>query len=108
MSKFTSADFGLPKATLQNLKDLFCQHQNLKSVIVYGSRAMGNFKPSSDIDITLVGAKLTVRDLLAIENQIDDLMMPYKVDLSLHHNIDNADLLEHIRVHGTVLYQNKD
>jgi hypothetical protein len=32
-----------------------------------------------------------------IENEIEDLMLPYKLDLSLFHQIENPDLIEHIK-----------
>lgn len=45
-----------------------------------------------------------VSDLMAIENQIDDLLLPWTVDLSLLHHIDNPELIDHIRRIGTPFY----
>jgi uncharacterized protein len=42
-------------------------------------------------------------ELLKIENEIDDLLLPYKVDLSLFHQIDNPSLIEHIQRVGIYL-----
>ena len=69
----------------------------VERIILYGSRAKGNFKPGSDIDLTLVAPSLTTTELLEIDRAIDELLLPYKVDLSLWHQIDNADLIEHIK-----------
>jgi len=57
---------------------------------------MGTHRINSDIDVTLKGEDLTHSDLLTIATELDDLMLPYKFDLSLFDHIDNASLLEHI------------
>ncbi len=75
---------------------VFSKHIQIIKVILYGSRAKGNFKPGSDIDLTLVAPQMNLSELLKIENELDDLLLPYKIDLSLIHHIDNQDLLDHI------------
>ena len=59
---------------------------------MYGSRAKGNFKPFSDIDITLMGDRLTYNTLSSLSDEIDDLLLPYSVDLSIYGKLKNADL----------------
>ena len=87
--------FGLPTDSLLALQNIFKQH-HIHKVILYGSRAKGNYRPGSDIDLCIDCTALGLSELLTIENQIDDLLLPWKVDLTLKHNIDNPDLLEHI------------
>ena len=65
---------------------------------------MGNYKSGSDIDLTLEGEALTLRQLNAIEIELDDLLLPYELDLSICHQIDNPDLLEHIKRVGVVFF----
>ena len=89
--------FGLSQASLQKIECVLKRHSQIERAIVYGSRAMGNFKPSSDIDLTLVGENLSTSDLLQIESELDDLLLPYSIDLSLFHQIENSDLKEHIQ-----------
>ena len=57
---------------------------------------MGNFKPHSDIDLTLKGKNLDLNIQQKIETQLDDLLLPYRIDLSVFHQIQNQDLIEHI------------
>ena len=94
--------YGLPIDAVDALKKVFNQNNHIESVILYGSRAKGNYRPSSDIDLCLEGQKLTLKELLAIENQIDDLLLPWKIDLSLKHHIDNPGLLKHIKIVGII------
>jgi predicted nucleotidyltransferase len=65
-------------------------------VLIHGSRAMGACRPGSDIDLTLKGRQLQWNDLQSIELEIDKLLLPYKVDLSLYEQIDNKELIDHI------------
>lgn len=96
---------GLSEPTVAALVDVFRRHPAVSRVVLFGSRAKGNYRPGSDIDIALVGDSLAVDELLKIETEIDDLLLPYKVDLVLAHQIDNADLTAHIERVGVDLYQ---
>ena len=89
--------FGLSLKTIQALKSVFSKHTEIEKVLIYGSRVKGNFRVGSDIDLTLIAPSLNLSDLLKIENEIEDLMLPYKVDLSLFHLIENSDVVEHIK-----------
>lgn len=90
-----TARFGLPEYAIERLKDCLA-HYPIDRAIIYGSRAKGNYRHASDIDLTLVAPDMTHWDLLRLEQDIDDLLLPWKVDLSLYHHIDNEDLKEHI------------
>lgn len=96
--------YGLKDKEIENLTLLFSANEHVEQAILYGSRAKGNYKPFSDIDITLVGEKLNQDDLLQLYRKIDDLLMPYELDLSLFKEIKNPALVEHINRVGIPLY----
>jgi predicted nucleotidyltransferase len=83
----------------------FSNHKEAEAVILYGSRAKGTQKPYSDIDITIVSESINLSLLQKIEVELDDLMSPYKFDVSIHKNIDNKDLLEHFKRVGKIVYK---
>lgn len=95
--------FGLSLETTAKLSDVFRHHSAIEKVLIYGSRAKGNYRPGSDIDITMIGSRLVWNDLQRIEQKIDDLLLPYKVDLSIFHHIDNQELRDHIERWGQQL-----
>lgn len=95
---------GLNPQTQEKLNSVFKKYPDIQKIILYGSRAKGNYKVGSDIDLTILGPKVNLNDLLKIQDEIDDLLLPYKVDLSLFHTIDNKDLIEHIERIGINLY----
>jgi len=97
-------NFGLPGAAVAALQEVLCQFPGVEQAIVYGSRAKGNFGPGSDLDLTLVGPKLSFTDLVRIDSALDDLLLPWKVDLSLLAQIDDPALRDHIARVGKVLW----
>lgn len=99
--------FGLPNNAIEKIRAVFAQYNEIKKVILYGSRAKGNYRLGSDIDLCIEGETLNLTQLLNIENQLDDLLLPWKIDLSLKHQIDNQALLEHIEDYGVVFYEIK-
>jgi predicted nucleotidyltransferase len=97
--------FGLKDNHLNLIKSVFEGHTNVSKVVIYGSRAKGNYRAGSDIDLTLFGENLNFNTLLKIENELDDLLLPYHIDLSIFNNIENNDLIEHINRVGIVFYE---
>ena len=96
---------GLPEDIVRKMGEIFRDCPEIDRVLLYGSRAMGNWRNGSDIDLCVEAVNLTLSELWAIENRIDDLLLPWKVDLSLRHQIDNPDLLDHIDQVGQIFYQ---
>lgn len=97
--------YGLKETTVEKISGVFSAHPQIEQVILYGSRAKGNYRNGSDIDLTIRGEAISLSQLLKIENELDDLLLPYKIDLSLLHKIDDPDLLDHIRRVGVIFYE---
>ncbi|EOZ97072.1 DNA polymerase, beta domain protein region [Indibacter alkaliphilus LW1] len=97
--------FGLSDKTIQLIRDVFSKHPQVDKAVLYGSRAKGNYRPGSDIDLTLLGASLDLTELQKIELELDDLLLPYKIDLSIFHHISNPEFLEHINRVGIDFYK---
>jgi predicted nucleotidyltransferase len=76
----------------------------VNKVIIYGSRVKGNYKQGSDIDLTVVGDSLDLQDILKLMVEMDDLFLPYEVDLSDLSKIDNVELIDHIQRVGKLFY----
>jgi predicted nucleotidyltransferase len=100
----TIENTGLDKQVISKIKDVFVLHPEINEVIIYGSRSMGNFKPYSDIDLTMIGTNLDLTIQQKIETQLDDLLLPYKIDLSIFQQIKNQDLIDHITRVGQKFY----
>ncbi len=97
--------YGLKEETVEKINHVFSHYAQLEKVMLYGSRARGNFKNGSDIDLTFHGENLNLSILSKIDNELDDLLLPYSFDLSIFKHIDNADLIAHIKQVGIVFYE---
>jgi len=97
--------FGLTTTTIDKLNNVFRLHNSIELVLIYGSRAKGNYRLGSDIDLTIKGTILPFSELMQVEDQIDDLYLPYTIDLSQYEQLKNTDLIEHINRVGTVFYK---
>ncbi len=99
-----NARFGLSATTLEVISGVMAQHPQVERAVIYGSRAKGNYKNGSDIDLTLFGEALNFDDLLKIMTELDDLLLPYTIDLSIFRMIDHEGLRGHIERVGQELY----
>lgn len=100
----TAPSFGLSAATLDKLNSVFVRYNAIDVVLIYGSRAKGNYRAGSDIDLTIKGSEIPFAEFMQIKDQIDDLMLPYTVDLSQYRQLENADLIAHIDRVGVEIY----
>jgi predicted nucleotidyltransferase len=101
--------FGLKKATIQKICAVLARYPQVEKAVLYGSRAKGDYKNGSDIDLTLCGgADLSLDVLYKIMNEIDDLLLPYTIDLSIFRDISDPDVVEHIQRVGVIFYLRND
>lgn len=96
---------GLPADTVSAIQGVLAAFPEVEKAVLYGSRAKGNHKHGSDIDLTLFGAELTDRLSSQIYWALDDLLLPYKIDLSLFTELRHEALIDHIRQVGIPLYE---
>lgn len=97
-------NYGLKEEVINKIESVFSNYRQIEKVILYGSRAKGNFTDGSDIDLTLIGNDLEFSTLLKILTDIDNLMLPYKFDISLYNSISDIELLDHIERVGKCFY----
>ncbi|HSX13771.1 MAG TPA: nucleotidyltransferase domain-containing protein [Chlamydiales bacterium] len=99
--------FGLSEDEQLKIKSVFMKYPQIQSVTIYGSRSMGNYKTGSDIDLTIKGDGLNLQLLCKINNDLDDLFLPYKFDISFFQDINNLELIDHIHRRGQIFYDSK-
>ena len=95
--------YGISQNALDKIKTVLFSMQGVEQVILYGSRAKGNYREGSDIDLTVKG-KLNFDNLVKMSVNLDDLKLPWKIDLSLYNQIENKDLLDHIDRVGITIW----
>ncbi|MET3127143.1 putative nucleotidyltransferase [Arcicella rosea] len=88
--------YGLTNKQLNEILDIITANPAVEEAILFGSRAKGNYRKGSDVDIALKGENLTLTDVLHIDNQLDDTYLPYTFDIILYRHINDPDVIEHI------------
>lgn len=96
--------FGLNENTFNQINKVFTGFPVVEKVLLYGSRAKGNYRAGSDIDLAIKGNGLNLQILNDIRLQLDDLMLPYTFDISNYHQIGNPELINHIERRGEVFF----
>lgn len=97
--------YGLSNRTLQKIQSVLSHYPQVERAILYGSRATGTYRNGSDIDLTLYGDALTHSILSRIDTELDDLLLPYTIDLSIFDQIDNPVMVEQIQRIGVNFYE---
>lgn len=100
----TPQRFGLPEHAIQAIQQVLTAHPEVEQAIIYGSRALGRQRPASDIDLTLIGPAISFSTLARIETELDELLLPWMIDLSRLADLSHPPLLAHIERVGQVLY----
>lgn len=94
---------GLNAQVRSQIAAVLSNHKLVEKAVLYGSRAMGRHREGSDIDLVLMG-DLDVATLNRIATELDDLLLPWEIDLSAHTEIENPELLDHIERVGVIFY----
>ena len=98
---------GLTEKEIYDIQAVFSNYPQIEEVLIYGSRAKGNYQPASDIDLALKGSGINTSLQTQIEFDLDDLLLPYKFDLSIYDKISNSNFLEHINKVAKTFYQRR-
>ncbi len=100
--------FGVSDQMICAIHDILHRYPEVDQAILYGSRAKGNYKRGSDIDLTLIGShEPTHKILLRIARELEESSISYLVDLSICNQISDKDVRNHIQRRGIVFYQKR-
>ena len=96
--------FGLEQHIIDKLITVFEQHPKVDKALVFGSRAKGNYRLDSDIDIAIKGKDLNTDDIIAISVAFEEKGINHKIDLINYHSIKEPDFKDHIDRVGIELF----
>ena len=108
MSATDNEKYGLKQKTIKSIQQALSKFPSIDQVILYGSRAKGNYRTGSDIDLTIKTKGTPEKNLLFdVIGELDDLDLIYQFDVSIFDSISNENLVEHINRVGMVFYDAK-
>ncbi|HOQ11311.1 MAG: Nucleotidyltransferase domain protein [Spirochaetes bacterium ADurb.Bin218] len=95
--------FGLSEKLLKSMEDIFKLKPQVERVLIYGSRAKGNYSKGSDIDITIVAPEMNFSEYLRLYSMLEDLEIPYRLDVTKYEMLED-NIKEHIKRVGQEIY----
>lgn len=93
-------NFGLREEIFQKICEIATQYQY--PFFIFGSRARGNYRKNSDIDIAIFG-NVAPEEKYAIKNEFDKIDMEYMLDLVFVEDVTKNELIENIRKEGILI-----
>ena len=98
-------NYGLKQRDIDYLITALKQFPEIEIAIIFGSRAKGNYKPASDLDIVVKGERIADNTILKLLDLLEEeLPLPYFIDVLHYEKINNKELKEHIDRVGKVFY----
>jgi predicted nucleotidyltransferase len=98
--------FGLSKEDIETINMVISKRREVEQALIFGSRAKGNYKNGSDVDIVLKGKNITRDTILSISGELnDETIMPFQFDILNFSTIKNEELIEHIKRVGELIYK---
>ncbi len=95
---------GLSLEDIQSIQAVLRQFPDIQNALLFGSRAKGNFKPASDVDIVLKG-NVSLDTLSKVSNLLNNyVQIPYFFDVISYKAIENDNLRNHIDRVGISVY----
>ncbi|MGL4392199.1 MAG: nucleotidyltransferase domain-containing protein [Fusobacteriaceae bacterium] len=99
-------NIGLDEKIIKQILEVLSREEKIVRAIIFGSRAKGNFKYNSDIDVALdSNGEMDFLELAKISSELEELPTPYKFDVLDYNNIENQDLKKHIDRVGIIIYE---
>ncbi len=98
--------FGLTEKDIELIRSSIEKYSEISDVVVFGSRAMGNHKNGSDVDLAIKGSGVSLRTISRLSAQLnEELPLPYKFDVIDYASINTPALTDHIDSSGKILFQ---
>ncbi|QXM06663.1 nucleotidyltransferase domain-containing protein [Crassaminicella indica] len=98
--------FGIPSKSMGLIKDALIRRKEIEKAAIFGSRAIGNYKNGSDVDIVIYGIDITVEIVNQISVELNEkLPLPYYFDVVHYEGLKHEGLKKHIDKFGKVFYK---
>ena len=100
--------FGLIERDIEYIVKAMKQFNEIEKAIVFGSRAMGNYKKGSDVDIAIIGEGIDSNTIYKLDDYLNEVYpLPYFFDILQYNSIANENLKNHIDNEGKIIYEKK-
>lgn len=99
--------FGLTERDMATINAIFSRYPEIGRVLIFGSRAKGNYHAGSDIDLAIMDGAVNPATLSSLQEAFNESSLPYRVDLAHYPKLTRKEFIEHIDRVGVVFYEKK-
>ncbi|MEN6462304.1 MAG: nucleotidyltransferase domain-containing protein [Syntrophomonas sp.] len=99
-------NFGLSEKSLAMIIEALSRWSEIRQASIFGSRATGDYKKGSDVDIVIYGSQITEEIVVGLAALLNEgLPLPYYFDIVHYESISNDALKNEIDSYGKLLYK---
>src|SRR5690625_2986608 len=97
--------FGLYERDVDMIVNALKENKEIEQAFIYGTRALGNYKKGSDVDLVVTGENVTDKTIANLNELLNETYpLPYFFDILQYEKIQNEDLKKHIDKKGVDVY----
>ncbi|MEJ0061933.1 MAG: nucleotidyltransferase domain-containing protein [Alphaproteobacteria bacterium] len=97
--------YGIDDRHIAMLQTVFRGMPEVERVLMFGSRARGDFNAASDIDLAVAAPGLDFSGFLGLKAKFEELPLVYKIDLVHMNGLEDHSLREKIARDGVLFYE---
>ena len=97
--------FGLDQADLSYIISVIEEFPEIRQAIIFGSRAKGNYRVGSDVDIAIVWEAISFSTVARLHSRLEEEgPLPYYFDIVDYTHSTHQQLKEHIEGVGKTIF----
>ena len=98
--------YGLLERDINYIISAVEKYPEVKETILFGSRAMGNHKKGSDVDLAIIGKRIDGKTVRRLSDDLnEEYPLPYFFDVVNYSDISNEELKKYINSVGQSIYR---
>ena len=105
MNEVDGSQFGLTARDMQTIRAIFAKYTEITLVYVFGSRAKGNYRKGSDLDLAVMSPNIREKIIRRLKNDFEESSLPFTVDLVHYPTLTHPGLKMHIESVGVSFYE---
>lgn len=96
---------GISQRFIYQLREYCRTNNDIDRVVLFGSRARGDYRTTSDIDLAVFANNCSHSQQNLIEHDISNMLTPLKIDVVFMNRLTKDNLLSNIKKDGVVIYE---
>ncbi len=100
--------FGLTVRDMTTIQSIFESYPEVETVLIFGSRAKGNYKLGSDVDLAIMNEGVSIKRMAQLRSDFEESSLPYVIDLVHFPKVDHQEFIDHISRVGAPFYKKSE